>query len=120
MFSHARESGSPAGTGQNASWGRKGFGVSFCGIDSQIDPSKRPQGQNTELHRNPGAQDPPSYLSATVPACQETRATGGPQACACTRTPPNSGKRRDETPGSQATERKGKEAHSSLAWKRRE
>lgn len=87
MFSHATEFGSPTGTGQNVSWGRKGFGVSPCIIDSQISPSKRPQGQNTVLHGNPGAQDPPSYLSATVPACQEARATGGPQARACTRTP---------------------------------
>lgn len=34
--------------------------------------------------------------------------------------PPNDGERRDETPGSQTAERKGKEAHRSLAWKRRE
>lgn len=67
----------------------------------------------------PGTRDPPSYLSATAPACQEARATGGPQACACTRTP-MSGKRRDGTPASQASERKAKEAHGALAWKGRE
>lgn len=35
VFCHARESGSPAGTGQNASGGRKGFKVSSRSVDSQ-------------------------------------------------------------------------------------
>lgn len=69
MFSHATEFESPAGTGQNVSWGRKGFEVSSCIIDSLISPSKRPQGQSTARHRNPGPG--PSFLlvsySARVP-----------------------------------------------------
>lgn len=98
VFSHARESGSPAGTGQNASGGRKGFKVSSRSVDSQIRSNECLLGQNTAPQQSdPGAQDPPFYLSATTPAYQEARVTGGPQGCACTRTPTD-GKRRGGDP----------------------
>lgn len=91
VFNHARESRSPAGTGQNAGGERKGV----QGLFSQYRFSNQhKQTSSGAEHRDPGTQDPPSYLSATAPACQEARATGGPRACTGTLM---GGKRRDGT-----------------------
>lgn len=98
-------------------WGKEGVQGLFPqpGLSNPFCVGKNTAPQQSD----PGAQDPPFYLSATTPAYQEARVTGGPQGCACTRTPID-GKRRGRTPASPATERKGKETHRALAWKRRE
>lgn len=109
------QSGSPAGTSQNASGGKGGVqGLSRC-MDSQISSGKRPRGQNT-ARLSPETPGPKTLPLTCQHACQEARATGGPRAPLLRWV----GKGAMGPPASLATERKGKEAHRALAWKRRE
>lgn len=118
VFCHARESGSPAGTGQNASGGRKGFKVSSRSVDSQISSNEFLLGQNTAPQQsNPGAQDPPFYLSATTPARHVSQVAPRAAPAPVLRL---MGKGAVGPLPPQQPKGKGKRRTRALAWKRRE